>query len=98
MTFVQLIEYETTQKARVDQLMDEWLEATEGKRTASHEMLGQDRDKPQHFVNIVEFPSYEKAMDNSNLPETQHIAAELASLCEGSPRFVNLDVVREERL
>ncbi|GAA0682089.1 hypothetical protein GCM10010193_39740 [Kitasatospora atroaurantiaca] len=98
MTFIQLIEYDTTQKARVDELMDEWLATTEGKRTASHEMLGQDRDKPSHFVNIVEFPSYERAMANSNLPETQHIAEELASLCDGSPRFVNLDVIREERL
>ncbi|MGK4581844.1 hypothetical protein [Kitasatospora sp. HPMI-4] len=97
MTFLQLIEYETTQKARVDDLMNEWLQATEGKRTATHEMLGQDRDKPSHFVNIVEFPSYEKAMANSALPETQHIAEEIRGLCDGEPRFVNLDVVREEK-
>ncbi|WP_344463657.1 hypothetical protein [Kitasatospora kazusensis] len=97
MTFVQIIEYETTRAAEMDQLMDEWLTATEGKRTASHGMLMHDRDKPAHYVNIVEFPSYEQAMRNSELPETQQISGRMQELCTGEPTYTNLEVLRDER-
>ncbi|WP_236654717.1 methyltransferase [Streptacidiphilus anmyonensis] len=96
MTFMQVIEYETTDEDRVDRLMDEWLRITEGKRTAHHAMFGKDREKPSHFMQIVEFPSYEEAMRNSDLPETRHIAEEMREACVGEPRFVNLDVTRDE--
>ena len=33
-------------------------------------MLTRDRDRPNTYVDIVEFPSYEDAMKNSELPET----------------------------
>ncbi|MEZ0065339.1 hypothetical protein ABIA32_001335 [Streptacidiphilus sp. MAP12-20] len=98
MTFMQVIEYETTQAARMDALMDEWLKATEGKRTAFHSSLGKDRDKPSHFMQMVEFPSYEQAMRNSDLPETRHIAEEMQIACLDAPRFVNLDIVRDEQI
>ncbi|MFD5465697.1 methyltransferase domain-containing protein [Kitasatospora sp. NPDC127059] len=98
MSFMQVIEYETTEADRVDRLMDEWLRATHGKRTAQHATIGKDRDRPSHFVQIVEFPSYEEAMKNSDLPETRHIAEEMREACDGAPRFVNLDVVRDMTL
>jgi hypothetical protein len=98
MTFVQVIEYETSHADCVDQLMDEWLKNTEGKRTAYHASLGRDRDKPLHCTQIVEFPSYEQAMRNSDLPETRHIAEELQKACEGEPRLVNLDIARDEKI
>jgi hypothetical protein len=47
-------------------------------------------------VQIVEFPSYEEAMANSDLPETTELAAKLASFCDGPPTFRNLDVIRDE--
>lgn len=96
MTFVQLIEYETNRADELDAVFDQWMKATEGKRTVMHEMLGQDKDKPSHYVDIVEFPSYEKAMENNELPETQQIADQVRALCTGEPRFVNLEVKREE--
>jgi hypothetical protein len=43
----------------------------------------------------VEFPSYEEAMANSELPETAEFAARLMELCDGPPTFRNLDVLRE---
>jgi hypothetical protein len=98
MSFVQIIEMETTHADEVGQLMDEWLAATAGKRTAVHGMMTVDRDKPSHLVNIVEFPSYEQAMRNSELPETQRISGQLQDLCSSAPKFMNLDVVRDEKM
>ena len=96
--FIQVIEYRT---ARIDELnaaMDEWLAKTEGKRTSTRSTQAQDRDNPGTYVNIVEFPSYEAAMENSNRPETGEFAARLAALCDGPPTFRNLDVTRSEEM
>ncbi|MEO3826158.1 hypothetical protein [Actinomadura sp. B10D3] len=98
MTFVQIIEYETDRQDELDPLFDQWAAATEGKRTATHEMHMRDRENPTHFVDIVEFPSYEEAMRNSDLPETQRLSGEMQELCTGGPRFMNLEVVRDEPL
>ena len=98
MTFIQVMEYQTTHPREVEQLMDAWIAATEGKRTATHDMHTQDRDHPGCYVDIVEFPSYELAMRNSELPETRHIAAEMRKLCADDVRFLNLDVLRDETL
>ena len=97
MTFVQIIEFETDRQDELEKLYREWLAATEGKRTVLHEYHTRDRDRPTHFVEIVEFPSYEQAMVNSDLPETRQIAERMRALCESEPKFVNLDVLREDR-
>jgi hypothetical protein len=49
-------------------------------------------------VLIVEFPSFEQAMANSDLPETSDFAARLIKLCDGPPLFRNLDVRRVDDL
>jgi hypothetical protein len=98
MTFIQIMEYETTHPSEVNDLMDEWVAATEGKRTATHDMHTEDRDHPGRFVDIVEFPSYEQAMRNSELPETQRIAGKMRELCSEDVRFMNLEVLRDEKL
>jgi hypothetical protein len=98
MKFVQIIEYETTRPAEMDAAFDEWLKATEGTRTASHELHTQDRDNPARFLDIVEFPSFEEAMRNNELPATHRIAAQISELCTSEPRFHNLQVLREESL
>ncbi|TDB97554.1 hypothetical protein [Actinomadura sp. 7K534] len=96
MTFMQIIEYETDRPDELDPLFDRWAAATEGKRTVSRDTHTRDRENPAHFVEIVEFPSYEAAMLNNDLPETQQIAAELQARCTSGPRFMNLDVIRDE--
>jgi hypothetical protein len=98
MAFVQIMEYETDRPEELDELFNEWMSSTEGKRTASHELHTQDRENPFHYVDIVEFPSYERAMENSALPETQRIADGMRALCTDGPRFINLNVVRDELL
>jgi hypothetical protein len=94
-TFVQIIEFTTSRADEVDALLDQWLAGTEGKRTATRGVQSLDRDRPNTYVHVVEFPSYEAAMANSELPETGEVAARLAELADGPPTFRNLDAVRE---
>ncbi|MEU2394739.1 ester cyclase [Streptomyces sp. NPDC007369] len=98
MTFVQIVDYETNRPDAVSELMDRYLEQTSGKRTVTHSVVGRDREAETHFVDVVEFPSYEEAMKNSHLPETDKMFQEMVALCDGMPRFTNLDVVRDEHL
>ncbi|MEN8653853.1 ester cyclase [Streptomyces sp. 21So2-11] len=98
MKFVQIVDYKTERFDGMNQLMDRWVEQTKGKRTATHSVIGKDRSDGSHFVEIVEFPSYEEAMKNSQLPETDQIFQEMVALCDGMPSFTDLDVVRDEQL
>ncbi|SER57705.1 conserved hypothetical protein, steroid delta-isomerase-related [Streptomyces sp. yr375] len=98
MTFVQLIDCRTNRFDEMDRLMDTWVEQTKGKRTATHAVVGKDRSDASHFIEIVEFPSYEEAMRNSNLPETGKVFQELVALCDEMPTFTDLDVVRDDTL
>jgi quinol monooxygenase YgiN len=96
MTFIQIIEFKTRDIDGVNKLLDEFLAKTGGKRTAARAMMTKDRDAGDTYLNIVEFPSYDAAMQNSNLPETSEIAAKMAALADGPPSFRNLDVIRVE--
>ncbi|MFD2396122.1 hypothetical protein ACFS2C_08315 [Prauserella oleivorans] len=97
MTFIQLIEFKTSRIDELNELLDGWLRETEGKRTATSVVLTSDRDSSGTYIDIVEFPSYEEAMRNSKLPETNRIAEQLTALCDGPPIYRNLDVMRQER-
>jgi hypothetical protein len=55
------------------------------------------RDTPNRYASIVEFDSYEAAMENSNRPETGEFAARLTAMCDGPPTFYNLDVLESEK-
>ena len=98
MAFVQIIEMTTTKVPEVQQLMNGWMTATEGRRSASRSVLTKDRERPDTYVQVVEFPSYEEAMANSALPETTAFAEKLSALCVSGPTFRNLDVVRVDEL
>ncbi|MFF7989839.1 ester cyclase [Kitasatospora xanthocidica] len=97
MTFVQIIDCKTDRLDDLNRLMDSWVEASQGRRTASHAVVGADRSDTKHVVEIVEFPSYEEAMKNSHLPETDRIFREMVALCDVPPTFTDLDVVRDAR-
>ncbi|MET8942261.1 ester cyclase [Streptomyces sp. NPDC004542] len=98
MTFVQLIECRTSRLDEMNRLMDDWVEQTKGKRTATHAVVGTDRSDASHVVEVVEFPSYEEAVRNSRLPETGRIFRDMVALCDETPTFTDLDVVRDEPL
>ncbi|MCJ1679450.1 ester cyclase [Streptomyces sp. APSN-46.1] len=98
MTFVQIIDYKTRRQDDLNQLLDRYIAQSQGKRTVTHSVVGKDREAENHYVDVVEFPSYEDAMKNSQLPETDKMFQEMVALCEGMPTFTNLDVVRDENL
>lgn len=98
MRFVQLIEFHTGRREELNHLLDEWEAATGGKRTATRAVLAQDHERPDTLYEFVEFPSYEEAMRNSRLPETDEISGRMRALCDDTPTFHNLDVVRADAL
>jgi quinol monooxygenase YgiN len=98
MKFIQLIEFKTSDIDTFNKTLDEWLAKTTGVRTSTRATQCRDRDASDSYLHIVEFPSYEAAMENSNQPETAEFAAQLAKLCDGPPAFRNLDVTREEEM
>jgi len=91
--FIQVIEFEATDLAEFDEALREWTAATSGTRTVTRGTLTADRDRPNTYVQIVEFPSYDDAMANSGDPDTAAFAARLQALCVEGPAFRNLDVV-----
>jgi hypothetical protein len=98
MAFVQVIEFQTDRIDEFDAAVDHWLQESEDWRSPTRALRTKDRDRPGTYVQIVEFPSYEAAMENSNRPETGRLSDRLAALCSAPPTFRNLDVEREERL
>ncbi|MEZ0068913.1 quinol monooxygenase YgiN [Streptacidiphilus sp. MAP12-20] len=95
MRFIQIIEYKTSRIDEFNALLDSWVEKNAGNRLAARAMQTRDRDKENVYLNIVEFPSFEQAMNNSNRPETAEFAAQVAALCDGPPMFRNLDLLNE---
>lgn len=98
MAFIQLIEIATSRPDEVEALVAEWREQTLGRRTAQRGTFTQDRERPNTYLQIVEFPSYEDAMANSDLPETAAFAQRLGELCDGPMLFRNLDVRSVEEM
>ncbi|WP_424347659.1 hypothetical protein [Kocuria sp. CH-021] len=98
MAFVQLIEYTTSRPEEVAEVLADWQQSSQGKRTARRVLSAKDRNDPKRFVEIVFFDSYESAMENSQLPETQEYARKLTELMDGEPVFRDLDVVEDREL
>lgn len=98
MRFMQIIEMRTSRLDEVQAVLDEWRTATAGRRTAQRAITGRDRDEADVYRSVVEFPSYEAAMANSDLPETRQLAEKLTKLCDSPPTFRNLDIIRQEDL
>jgi hypothetical protein len=92
MAFVQIIEFRTSQPDEMRTVADEWEQATEGKRKTVRRVLCQDHDNPGRYFNIVFFDSYEEAMQNSSLPETDALSKKMMGFAQGPPKFYNLDV------
>jgi hypothetical protein len=98
MRFMQIIEMRTSRRDEVQALLDEWRTTTAGRRTAQRAVTGRDQERPDLYVTVVEFPSYEAAMTNSDLPETRELAERLAKLCDAPPTFRNIDIIRQDDL
>jgi quinol monooxygenase YgiN len=94
--FVQIIEYSTSRPEEVEALSAQFRQEREASGDSGgpvRVLVTQDRDRPGTWLNIVQFASYEEAMENSGRPETGRFAERMAELCDGPPRFYNLDLV-----
>jgi quinol monooxygenase YgiN len=95
MAFIQTMEIETDRPDDVMAAAAAWFEATEGKRTLRQSIMCRDRTDPNRIVVIAMFDSYESAMENSNLKETQEMATRLSGMVRAPIEFRDLDVVEE---
>lgn len=98
MAFIQIIDYRTDCPEEVDRVLTEWINASTGRRTATRTRVCRDRDDPTHYMEILVFDSYDDALVNSELAVTNAIHEVFVPLCTDGPRFINLDVVRDESL
>lgn len=96
--FIQVIDMTTDRFDEVKDLVDDYRATTEGKRTAKRGILCKSRDHDDRYVNIVFFDSYEEAMRNSEMPETQAFSEQMMKLGAGQPTFYNLDVLYDESM
>ena len=96
--FIQVIEFRSSKPEELAALVGSYREAAGGKTTARRGLLTRSRDDETSYVNIVFFDSYEEAMSNSELPETSAFAEKMMALCDGPPRFHNLDVVVDDEM
>jgi hypothetical protein len=93
MPFIQIVSFSTSHVEEMKALSDKYRADTEGKRTSSKATICADRDNPGRYSIIAEFPSYEAAMENSNLPETEELAKAMRELADGPATYTNLDVI-----
>lgn len=92
--FVQIVEFTTSRIDDIRALADERRPEMGTPGGVRRFMATADRDPPGYYFSILEFDSYESAMETSNRPETGEFAARLAELCDGPPKFYNLDVMQ----
>ena len=96
MPFIQIIDFTTSRFDEGDKLVTQYRADLGDRSKVRRATVCKDRDQDNHYVSIVEFDSYEDAMANSTLPETDALSKGLASLADGPPKFLNLDVIRSE--
>jgi hypothetical protein len=92
--FIQIVEFKTSRIDEIETLAGGSAAQRPAGSTVRRATVTADRDRPGYYLSIIEFDSYESAMKNSNRPETSEFAAAMAKLCDGPPKFYNLDVHR----
>lgn len=98
MAFVQLMEYRTSKPEEVKRVTEEWESATRGTRTARRVVTLKHHDEPDRYCEMVFFDSYDAAMENSKLPQTQDFANQHQRLVDGDVDYTDLDVVEDREL
>ncbi len=91
--FVQIIEIQTSRIDEVMALTDELRSRDSEGSTVRRGTYARDQDRAGYYMAIIEFDSYESAMQNSSRHETSDFSAQMAQLCEAPPHFYNLDVL-----
>ncbi|WP_019877440.1 hypothetical protein [Sporichthya polymorpha] len=98
--FIQTVTYTTSRIDEVrrlgEELRDRRVAAGDGPKPVQISICA-DRDVPNRYTTIIEFASFEEAMESSNHPETHEFAQQMHKLCDGPPAFSNLDVLDQMR-
>ncbi len=97
MGFLQVITFDTDRLDEFVGLERDWARATAGRRTLVGTQLFADRDHAGRYVALDWFDSYESAMVNSALPETDALARQAAGLSTGLLEFKNLEPLSPAR-
>lgn len=90
--FIQLIEFETNDIEAVQKSILKFRDEHPDVMTFTTSRVAEDRDKPGTYISIVEFPSYEEAMKQSNHPALSEFVQSIGSELMADRRFRNLDV------
>lgn len=93
--FIQIMEFDTSRIDEVEAVARRMQAERGDALLATKSTITEDRDRRGHYYVIVEFPSYEEAMKNSNDPATGRFSEEMGKLLDAPPTFRNLDVVSE---
>ncbi|MDH2429095.1 hypothetical protein [Sphaerisporangium sp. TRM90804] len=96
MSVVQILEFDTKRADEVQSLMNEWRTQTQAKSPVKQGLVAKHHVRPDHYMAILEFPTYEDAQRNSKLPETDQFNANLAKLCDGKVALSDYDVIRDK--
>ena len=95
--FLQIIEYRTSKPEQIEALMEDFqsarMAAGDGP-SPTRSTACADRDEPGRYFAVVEFASYEEAMENSKRDDTTAFAEKMMSLSDGPTKFYNLDITR----
>lgn len=95
MAFIQIIDSRSKNYGEITALDEQYEKDTAGKGTYRRSIVCRDRNDPDRYFVMVFFDSYEDAMRNSELPETQALAEKMGALVEGPPAFHDLDVLQD---
>jgi hypothetical protein len=95
--FVQIIEYRTSRPDEITALMDDFRAKREAEADGPapvRALACADRGEAGRYFAIVEFNSYEEAMENSARADTTDFSVKMMELCDGPATFYNLDLVQ----
>jgi hypothetical protein len=96
MAFIQIIDSRSKNFDEISALDEQYTKDIAGRGTFRRSIVGRDRNDPDRYFRLVFFDSYEDAMRNSELPETQALAEKIGALVEGAPTFYDLDVLEDK--
>jgi hypothetical protein len=92
--YIQLVEFDSsTPPEDIRKALDDWLAATAGKRKLQMAIVAAERGRPNHYWEMLEFPSEAEARRSTELPETKAAYDRWIRVLDGEPTFHDLDVV-----
>ena len=97
MAFLQIIEFRTTKLEEIRSRGEDYEKALAGKHKIRRRVVAEDREDPGRYLLMAFFDSYEEAMENSAMPETDALTKKMMGMVDGFPTFHNLDIVDEHQ-